>query len=163
MSLRPLGRALALVLVAAAVGAQPAIDIDVPVRLGHARVVFNTDQRLENGAGVPTVFVWLDEMLLHFEAWRTRRKLLVVLHGPAGVWALSDDAWNRVHDVTTGNPHAAQIAALAGKRVEFELCAYTMQLNGWTNADLLPEVQVVTGAIARLIQLQQRGWTVLQP
>lgn len=143
--------------------AQSGIDVEVPVKLRHARVVFNTDQRLENAAGKPTVFVWLDEMLLHFEQWKTRRKLIVIVHGPAGDWGLNDAAWNRVHGTTTGNPHAAQIAYLQSKNVRFEICAYTMQLNSWTNADLLPDVKPTTGAIARLIQLQQRGWTILQP
>lgn len=154
---------VALLVSTAVARAQSGIDIEVPVKLRRARVVFNTDQRLENAAGTPTVFVWLDEMLLHFEQWKTRRKLIVIVHGPAGDWGLNDAAWNRVHGVTTGNPHAAQIAYLQSKNVRFEICAYTMQLNAWTNADLLPDVKPTTGAIARLIQLQQRGWTVLQP
>lgn len=153
----------ALLVPAGPARAQSGIDVEVPVTLRHARVVFNTDERVENAAGVPTVFVWLDEMLIHFAQWKTRRKLIVIVHGPAGDWGLSDAAWNRVHGVTTGNPHAARIAYLQSKRVRFEICAYTMQLNGWTNADLLPDVKPTTGAIARLIQLQQRGWTILQP
>ncbi len=154
---------LVLTLAVPAFAQFPGIDIQVPVRLRRARVAFNTDQALTNAAGKPTVFVWLDEMLLHFEQWKTRRKLIVVLHGPAGDWALSDAAWNRIHGVDTGNPHAAGITHLQENRVRFELCAYTMQLNGWTNADLFPGIEVTTGAIARLIQLQQHRWTILQP
>lgn len=138
------------------------IDVQVPVRLETAHVVFNTDQALLSD-GKPTVFVWLDEMLIHFRDWRTRRRLIVLLHGPAGDWALNDTAWNRVHGGDGGNPYAADVARLQEHRVRFELCAYTMQLNGWTNADLLPDVRVTTGAIARLIQLQQQDWTILQP
>jgi intracellular sulfur oxidation DsrE/DsrF family protein len=143
-------------------GARSGIDVEVPVRLQTARVAFNTDRAILSGER-PTVFVWLDEMLIHFEDWRTRRRLIVVLHGPAGEWALNDAAWNRLHDDGTGNPQAAEISRLQEQRVDFELCAYTMELNGWTNADLLPGVRVTTGAIARLIQLQQQGWTILQP
>jgi intracellular sulfur oxidation DsrE/DsrF family protein len=153
---------LGLLLAVVPARAQSGIDIDVPVRLRHARVAFNTDRAILSG-DTPTVFVWLDEMLIHFEHWKTRRKLIVVLHGPAGIWALGDDAWNRTHGGSGGNPYSARIATLQAERVRFELCAYTMQLNGWTNADLLPGVAVTTGAIARLIELQRRGWTVLQP
>lgn len=153
---------LALLLAVAPARAQPGIDVAVPVHLRHARAVFNVDRAILSG-DTPTVFVWLDEMLIHFERWRTRRKLIVLLHGPAGAWALGDDAWNRTHGGMSGNPFAARVAALRAARVRFEICAYTMELNGWTNADLLPGVAVTTGAIARLIELEQRRWTVLQP
>jgi intracellular sulfur oxidation DsrE/DsrF family protein len=153
---------LALLALAGPAFAQSGIDVQVPVRLTNARVAFNTDRAVLSN-GKPTVFVWLDEMLIHFEHWQTRRRLIVILHGPAGEWALNDAAWNRVHEGGTGNPYAAEIAHLQERRVHFELCAYTMELNGWINADLLPNVKVTTGAIARLINLQQQGWTNLQP
>jgi intracellular sulfur oxidation DsrE/DsrF family protein len=143
-------------------GFAPGIVVDVPVRLKRARVVFNMD-RIDVSGDRPTVFVWLDEMLLHFEQWHTRRKLIGIMHGPAGTWALNDAAYDRIVGTTGGNPYAADLASLQTRNVRFEICAYTMELNGWTNADLLPGVAVTTGAIARLIQLNQQGWTHLQP
>lgn len=138
------------------------IVVDVPVKLRRTRLVFNMDQALV-ADDKPTVFVWLDEMLIHFAQWKTHWKVIAVLHGPAAVWTLNDAAYDRVHGTTTGNPYAAMFADLLAQGVKFELCAYSMQLNGWSNADLLPGIQVTTGAIARLIQLHQRGWTQLQP
>lgn len=138
------------------------IVVDVPVKLRRTRLVFNMDQPLLTGHE-PTVFVWLDEMLLHFAEWKTHWKIIGVLHGGAGSWTLNDATYDRVHGTTTGNPYADEFAALQAQGVTFELCAYSMALNGWTNADLLPGIKVTTGAIARLVQLHQRGWTQLQP
>jgi intracellular sulfur oxidation DsrE/DsrF family protein len=155
-------RALALVVLLAVPAAAVTPTIDVPVKLKRARVALNVDQALLDG-GRPVVFVWLDVMLGHFATWRTHAKLLGVVHGPAGRWALTDAAWNRVTGETGGNPYAAQLAALQARGVRFEICAYTLEANDWTNADLLPGVQVTTGAIVRLIDLQHHGWTILQP
>jgi intracellular sulfur oxidation DsrE/DsrF family protein len=142
--------------------AQAQIVVDVPVKLRRTRLVLNMDQDLVSDHK-PTVFVWLDEMLIHFAQWKTHWKVIVVAHGGAASWTLNDAAYDRVHGTTTGNPYAAMFADLEAQGVHFELCAYSMALNGWTNADLLPGIQVTTGAIARLIQLHQRGWTQLQP
>jgi intracellular sulfur oxidation DsrE/DsrF family protein len=151
---------VALLLLAPVVYAQ--IVVDVPVRLRRTRLVFNIDQPLVTG-DEPTVFVWLDEMLLHFQQWHTHWKVIGIFHGGAGSWTLNDAAYDHQHGTTTGNPYAARLTELQARGVRFELCAYSMQLNGWTNADLLPGVAVTTGAIARLVQLHQRGWTQLQP
>jgi len=159
---RPALRALALVALLTVPAAAVTPTIDVPVKLKRARAAFNIDQALVDGDR-PVVFVWLDVILGHFATWRTHAKLIGVLHGPAGVWALTDAAWERVTGKAGGNPYAAELSALQERGVRFEICAYTLEANGWTNADLLPGVQVTTGAIVRLIELRQHGWTVLQP
>ena len=47
--------------------------------------------------------------------------------------------------------------------VQVELCAETMRLNGWRNADILPGVKVNSGANFRLIELIQQGFVGIHP
>ncbi len=62
-----------------------------------------------------------------------------------------------------GNPYKALIKGLQDQGVQFELCGVTARNNGWTNADLLPGVKVVTSANLRLIELVQQGFIQIQP
>ena len=50
--------------------------------------------------------------------------------------------------------------AVDPKRV---ICAETMRLNGWRNADVLPGVKVNSGANFRLIELIQQGYIEIHP
>ena len=47
--------------------------------------------------------------------------------------------------------------------MQVEECAETMAQYRWSNADLLPNVKVVTGANYRILQLVQDGYIQLQP
>jgi intracellular sulfur oxidation DsrE/DsrF family protein len=47
--------------------------------------------------------------------------------------------------------------------VLIEECAVTMKANHWTNNNLLPGVKVNSGANLRIVQLEQQGYSMLQP
>jgi intracellular sulfur oxidation DsrE/DsrF family protein len=47
--------------------------------------------------------------------------------------------------------------------MQVEECGETMALRRWSNAELLPNVKVITGANYRIIQLVQDGYVQLQP
>ena len=76
---------------------------------------------------------------------------------------LNDAAYDRARKTTGGNPYKAMIAELQRMGIRFEECGETAHLNGWTNADLLPGVQVNSGAILRFIQLGQQGFVQIHP
>ena len=140
----------------------PGIHIEVPVRLSVAKVVFSIDEPDFSGSE-PTVFVWMNQMLDWLEKWHTRRSVIAVMHGDPSFWALNDAAWDRLNQGTTGNPYRATIEELSRRGVRFEICAFAMQQHGFVNADLLPEVAVTTGALLRFLQLEQKGYSLLQP
>jgi intracellular sulfur oxidation DsrE/DsrF family protein len=47
--------------------------------------------------------------------------------------------------------------------VEVEECGETMAFDRWSNAELLPNVKVNTGANYRIVQFVQEGFVQLQP
>jgi intracellular sulfur oxidation DsrE/DsrF family protein len=158
--------ALTLATLAGVAGAQtaptPALRIDVPVVLKEARVVFNMDHLVFEGT-VPTGLAWMKRNTESFIRDRTSYQVFAIFHGPGGFMLLNDASYDRVRKTTGGNPHRTLIAELQRLGIRFEECGETARLNGWTNADLLPGVQVTTSAILRLIQLGQDGFVQIQP
>jgi intracellular sulfur oxidation DsrE/DsrF family protein len=69
----------------------------------------------------------------------------------------------RSKHVTTGNPYSATIANLQKQGVDIEECAYSMGVHHWGNDNLLPGVQVTTGAVGRIVELTQQGYVQIQP
>src|SRR5690606_27497137 len=74
-----------------------------------------------------------------------------VYHGPASVHLLTDEAWNRDRNETTGNPNTAILSELAERGVHVELCNTRRISNGWAKSDIHPDVLLVSGAYQRLI------------
>jgi intracellular sulfur oxidation DsrE/DsrF family protein len=138
------------------------IRIDVPVVLKEAKVVFNLDHLAFEG-DEPTGLQFLKVMIPYFKRVGTKTSIVAVFHGAAGYMLLNDTAYDRVRNWRGGNPYKEQIAALLREGVQIEECAETMALRRWSNADLLPDVKVVTGANYRIIQLVQDGYVQLQP
>jgi uncharacterized protein len=138
------------------------IRIDVPVVLKEAKVVFNLDQRAFEG-DEPTGLQFLKKMLPYFKRVGTKFSIVAIFHGAAGYMALNDAAYDRVRNWQGGNPYKEQIATLMREGVQVEQCAETMAQYRWSNADLLPNVKVVTGANYRILQLVQDGYIQLQP
>jgi intracellular sulfur oxidation DsrE/DsrF family protein len=66
-----------------------------------------------------------------------------------------------VHPVETGNPYLKLITGLMEEGVRIELCGATAKANHWGNADLLPGVKVNTDAMARVTELEQKGFTLI--
>ena len=90
-------------------------------------------------------------------------KLNVVAHFQGGPFLLSDDAYNRVKGVTTGNPSRATVQDLLAKGVHIYLCQNTMRANGWKTADLIGGVEEVPGGVVALADFALRGWAVITP
>ena len=55
----------------------------------------------------------------------------------------------------------ADAAGLMEQGVQIELCGATAKANHWGNADLLPGVKVNTDAMARVTELEQKGFTLI--
>jgi uncharacterized protein len=149
-------------LLPAAEAATATLQIDVPVVLKEARVVFNMDHLAFEGDN-PTGLNYMTIMHEDFVQAKTHQSMVAIFHGEAGYMLLDDVRYNAVRHTPRGNPYKAMIAALQEKGVRFELCAVTARGNGWTNADLLPGVKVVTAANLRIIQLVQDGYLQIQP
>jgi uncharacterized protein len=152
--------------VTAASAAGPAnangMQIDVPVVLKDAKVVFNLDHPAFEG-DEPTGLDFMRLMLARFRADHTSAQIVAVFHGDIGYMLLDDDAYNRVRNWSRGNPYKDQIVALMADGVQIEECGETMLANHWRNADLLLGVKVDTGAIIRIVQLVQQGYVQIQP
>jgi intracellular sulfur oxidation DsrE/DsrF family protein len=63
--------------------------------------------------------------------------------------------------VKVGNPYAKLLDALMKQGVQIELCGATAAANHWTNKDLIPGVKVNTNAMVRVIELEQKGFTLI--
>lgn len=142
--------------------ARDGIQIDVPVRLSEARVVFNLDHNVFNG-DEPIGLQFLKVMIEDFKAVSTKWTIIAIFHGPNGYMALKDAPYDRVRHWEQGNPYKNQIEALRKMGVQVELCAETMRLNNWRNDDVLSGIQVNTGANLRLIELRQQGFIEIHP
>ncbi len=98
-----------------------------------------------------------------FEREKISGKIIAVFHGDAGYMTLEDESYNANRNVTTGNPYKAQIQELIKNGVQIEECAMTMKAKKWHNKDLFPGVKVNTGAIVRLLELNQQGFYEVHP
>ena len=71
---------------------------------------------------------------------------------------LDNAAYNASRHIATGNPYKKLVSDLIDIGVHVELCGAAAKANGWVNADLLPRVKVNLDAMARTLQLVQRGF-----
>ena len=136
--------------------------IDIPVKIQKAHVVFNMDH-LSFGGDQPIGLKYMTMLKERYEREKIKGQILAVFHGDAGYMTLTDEAYNAFRNVQTGNPFKAQIQALIEKGVQIEECVVTMKAKKWTNKDLLAGVKVNAGAVIRLIQLHQEGYSEIQP
>lgn len=148
----------------ATLAAEPAaeVEIDVPVQLSSAKVVFNMDHLAFQGdlpVGIKYMGLFADRM----KEQNASAQIVGVFHGEAGYMLLNDTAYNKVRRVSGGNPLKPLLATLIEKGIQLEECAVTMKTNGWTKKDLLPGIRVDTGAVIRLVQLHQLGFAQIQP
>ena len=107
---------------------------------------------------LPASIFHLQLITKDIDAWAARSEVIVVFHTSAGHVTLHDEAYNADRMVSTGNPYKELVADLMKRGVQIELCGATAAVHKWGNADLLPQVQVNTDAMARLSQLAQAGF-----
>lgn len=98
-----------------------------------------------------------------FGVTKDDHKVCVIVHGKAGKFLVNDEIYKKVTKGTDPNPNKDQVAKLISQGFSVELCAVTMQVNGWTADDLLPGVTVIeVGAYPRLIDLQYQGYKYIK-
>jgi intracellular sulfur oxidation DsrE/DsrF family protein len=146
--------------------ANQALQIDVPVKLEKANVVFDIGHLVLNG-DMPFFLGDMDLLASDLSDWNVKGEIIAVFHGDAAYLLLNDESYdaNRHvqtgHPVQTGNPYAKLIAGLMEQGVQIELCGATAAANHWGNANLLPGVKVNTNAMVRVTQLEQKGFTLI--
>jgi intracellular sulfur oxidation DsrE/DsrF family protein len=92
----------------------------------------------------------------------SNREIVAVFHGEAGYFLLEDAPYQQASGKPGGNPNKQIIQSLLDAGVRLELCKSTMQHHGWTDADVLPGVQIAAGAYPRIIDLQLRGFAYIR-
>lgn len=138
------------------------LQIDIPVELKEAKVVFNMDHPAFAGdASIGLTYMKL--MTQNFDRTKTKWTIKAVFHGAMGYMLLNDAAYNKARKSNKGNPFKEAIADLQKTGIELEECGQTARNNNWTNADLLPSIKVNAGANLRITQLVQEGYVQLQP
>ncbi len=138
------------------------IQINVPVKLETAMVVFNMSQVAFNG-DMPIGLRGMRIFANRFAEQNVKGQIIGVFQGDAGYLTLNDSTYNAYRSVSTGNPYKALLAELLKQGVQLEECAVTMKARNWGNEDLLPGIKVNTGGVLRLIQLNQTGYVQIQP
>jgi intracellular sulfur oxidation DsrE/DsrF family protein len=142
--------------------AEQAIQIDIPVKIEKANVVFNMDHLAFDG-DMPVGIKYMHLLANRFKELGTKGQIIGVFHGDAAYMTLNDKAYNAYRKVSTGNPYKGPIAELLKQGVQIEECAVSMKSHNWVNDHLLSGVKVNTGAVGRLIQLGQAGYVQIQP
>jgi intracellular sulfur oxidation DsrE/DsrF family protein len=135
-----------------------ALHIDIPVKLDEVKAVFSVGSLAFEG-DLPASIFHMKLILSDIGDWGAKSEAVAVFHTNAGHVMLNDVAYNAERNIETGNPYRELIADLMDRGVKVELCGATAKAHGWGNEDLLPHIEVNTDAMARTIQLVQRGFT----
>ena len=86
-----------------------------------------------------------------------------IFHGDAVYLTLRDEPYNALMRRTDGNPSKSAILDLIKRGVSIELCARSMGQDGWKRTDILPEVKIVSGVCARVVDLGRQGYVYMGP
>ena len=138
------------------------IEVEIPVVLEKANVVFNMDH-LAFAGDVPVGINYMHLLANRFREMNTKGQIIGVFHGDAAYMTLNDEAYNGYRKAITGNPYKGLLAELLKQGVQIEECVVSMKNHAWRTEDLLPGVKVNAGAVGRLIQLTQEGYVQIQP
>jgi intracellular sulfur oxidation DsrE/DsrF family protein len=157
-----LGSLICLAAIDEKVWAQPTIQIDIPVTLKQANVVFNISH-VDFVGDMPAGIKYMHLLAARFKKTGNKGQIIGIFHGAAAYLTLNDRAYGAYRLVDTGNPYKNLLTLLIEQGVQIEACAISMKNNGWGNQDLLPGVKVNAGAVGRLIQLVQEGYIQIQP
>jgi hypothetical protein len=95
-----------------------AIQIDIPVKLEKANVVFNMDHLAFSG-DMPVGIKYMHLLAERFKEMGTKGRIIGIFHGEAAYMTLNDKAYNAYRNVSTGNPYQEPIAELMKQGVLF--------------------------------------------
>jgi intracellular sulfur oxidation DsrE/DsrF family protein len=137
---------------------EPALHIDIPVKLEKANVVFDVGHAVLVGS-MPFVLGDMSLLAKDVKDGNAKGQVIAIFHGDAAYIILTDSAYNKARHVETGNPYAKLVAGLMSQGVQIEMCGATAKANHWGNADFLPGVKINTDAMSRLTQLSQQGYS----
>jgi intracellular sulfur oxidation DsrE/DsrF family protein len=134
-------------------------DIKVVVALQTAEVA-------PNGLGRQINVV--RQMVENYPAWHQMNlgeeyRLVVVAHGPGARWLLTNDAYNRQYNVTTGNPSLKLVQRLVSAGVPIYMCQSTMEVFGWKTTDIIPGVLQAPGGALAIVDFAHRGYVPFEP
>ncbi len=90
-------------------------------------------------------------------------EMIAVGYAGGGRWLLTDEAFNRSYQVSSGNPSASLVESLISRGVEVYMCQNTMRGNGWQTSDLLPGVKMVPAGVVGIIDYQHLGYKYINP
>lgn len=140
------------------------LHIQIPVRLAHAKVVWNIDHKaFIPGTHMPFALTQAPRMVKKFNRDHTNWKMTMIFHGIGGYMLLDNASYDRFTHTKGGNPYAKPIRWLYQHHVDIEECGVTARIHHWGNANFFPFVRVNAGGLPRLIQLEQRGYIAIQP
>lgn len=86
-----------------------------------------------------------------------------IFHEGAAYLMLKDEPYNALMKRVDGNPSKSAILDLIKRGVSIELCARSMKQNGWKRTDILPEVKIVSGVCARVVELGRQRYVYMGP
>lgn len=135
------------------------IQIDVPVQLKKADAVFNILHIDPQAPDRQTSLFLLQVVSGVLKQRQTPSHLIAIFHSGGAALACNDATYNRLTGSTKGNPYKADIAAIQKTGVQTEICVKSMQFQNIKKGDLLPGILVDGGALIRIIELTQKGYT----
>lgn len=136
---------------------EASLVIDIPVELQEVKSVHSIGA-LQFEGDLPASLFHLQLITGDIAGWRAKSEVIAVFHTNAGHVTLKDSSYDAARKIATGNPYRKLVADLVAQGVRVELCGATARVNGWGNADLLPDVRINLDAMARTIQLVQQGF-----
>lgn len=140
---------------------RPVIELEYK---GPIKAVYQvTEDKWKDGVG--KAFLYLKNLRGYYEKQGLDPDtidLRAVVHGEASYHVLTDEAYNRVKQVDTGNPNAKILTELKKLGVHIELCDTRRQQEGWSKSDIHPDVLLAKAAYARLIDLQLQGYAYIK-
>lgn len=153
---------VAAFILAAALSSPPQsqIKIDIPVDLAEANVVFNIMDRGPIPGRQESLFLCAT-MTGVLASKNVPRRVIAVFHSAAAALACNDQAFNRLTGTKAGNPYKKNLTALQAAGVQTEICVKSMEFQNIKNSELLPGIKVNGGALLRIVELTQKGYTQL--
>ena len=133
------------------------LTIDIPVKLEQVKSVHSIGA-LQFEGDLPAAIFHMQLITGDIADWKASSDVVAVFHTNAGHVTLNDEAYNRARSISTGNPYKELVADLIARGVRVELCGATARVYHWGNADLLPEIKINLDAMARTIELVQKGF-----